>query len=790
MPVEPTQLDTGLSGAEAAARAQSGLDNRPPASPTKTVGRIVRENTFTFFNLVFAVLAAALIAVGSFANLGFLLVVACNTAIGIYQQLRAKKTLDALTLVAARRVRCLRGGVWQEVDSAALVLGDIVEFSAGDQICADAVVRTGSAHANESLITGEAVPVRKAVGDTLHSGSFLAAGRCVAQLTAVGAQSYASRLTMQAKTSAKTPKSEMMAALDRLIHIIGYVLVPVGVILFFKQRWYLGLPLRDATEATVAALIGMIPEGLYLLTSVALAVSVQRLGKRRVLTQDTNCIETLARVDVLCLDKTGTITAPGMDAGAPVPLCPARWPAARIAALLAELYGGSTPENDTAAALAARFAAGGVPGAGAGGPVTARVPFSAAWRYSAATLKGRGHFIIGAPDTVAGPRYTELEAAAAPLLAGGCHLLLLAQSPALPDPTAPLDHAALTFLALLPITGRLRPGAADIFAWFGRQGVAVKVISGDHPAAAAAVARRAGIPGAEKQVDAAALPEKADWTQLAEENTVFGRVTPEQKQRLVQALQAGGHTVAMTGDGVNDVLALQQADCGIAMAAGAQAASHAARLVLLDSDFAALPAVVAEGRRVINNIQRSASLFLIKNIFSFLLSVVTLAAPLAYPLEPLQLSLIGAVTIGIPSLVLALEPNGAPVRGRFLRRVFAAALPGGLTDFVLLVGVQLAALALDLERGEVSTICTAVLLAVGLCVLWGMCRPFTPVHRALWGAMLALGTAGLFALRSVLGLAALDVGGVLTLAAFAAAAPVVLRGLYRAQRRAARRFAH
>ncbi len=787
MPHPLTDLNTGLSDAEAAARAAQGLDNRPPASPTKTVWQIAAENTFTFFNLMFVLLAAALLAVGSAVHMGFLLVAACNTAIGIVQQLRAKRALDALTLVAARKVRCLRGGVWRELDSAALVQGDIVEFAAGGQICADAVVRAGAAHANEALITGEAVPVAKRTGDTLHSGSYLAAGRCTAQLTAVGAESYASRLAQQAKAQGRTPKSEMMASLDRLIHAIGYILVPVGAVLFCKQCFYLGLPLRDATEATVAALIGMIPEGLYLLTSVALAVSVQRLAKRRVLTQDMNCIETLARVDVLCVDKTGTITEPGMDAEAPVPLCPEVFSLPRIEAVLAALYGGTTPENDTAAALAERFGKGG--GTQGADAVIARVPFSAVWRYSAARLQDGGCWLVGAPQAVAGARYGEIEKRAAALAETGSHLLLLAQSPALPDPTRPLDTAALTFVALLPVSARVRAAAAANFAWFRQQGVTVKVITGDDPVAAAKVAQRAGIPGAERRIEADALPAGgAALAEAAQRTTVFGRAAPEQKRAIIRALQAAGHTVAMAGDGVNDVLALKQADCGIAMACGAEAASHAAELVLLDSDFDALPAIVAEGRRVINNIQRSAALFLVKNIFSFLLSVVTLAAPLAYPLEPLQLSLIGAVTIGIPSLVLALEPSHAPVRGRFLRGVLAAALPGGVTNFLLLLGVQLAALALHLERGEVSTVCTGVLLAVGMSVLWGLCRPWTPPHRLLWGGMLALGAGGMLALHGVLGLAPLDLGGSVTLAAFAAAAPFLLRAVQRAQRRLTERF--
>ncbi len=774
MQAAQTDIETGLTGAEAAARAAAGLANCPPAAPVKTAPRIIAENLFTFFNLVFAVLAAALFAVGSYAHMGFLFVAAANTVIGIAQQLRARQAINKLTLVAARPVRCLRDGAWSALPAAALVQGDIVEFAAGDQICADAVLRAGVAWANEALVTGEEDAVPKRPGDALRSGSFVCAGRCTAQLTDVGSASYASRLTVAARSDVRFARSEMMAALDRLIRWIGLLLLPLGAALLIKQYFWLGMPLREAVEATVAALIGMIPEGLYLLTSIALAVSVLRLARRRVLTRDLGCIETLARVDVLCVDKTGTITAPGMDAEDPVLLDPGAWPAKRVAALLAALYGSEAPENDTAAALAARFAA--PAPAGEGWRLLGRIPFDSARKWSAATFQEQGSFVVGAPDILCG---AALDGKVRPLLAAGRRVVLLAACTVPPDPGQRPPVGALHPIALLPLRSRLRPGAAEIFRWFAAQGVTVKVISGDDARAAALVARQAGIGNADRWVDAAALHSEEELTAAAEDAAVFGRVTPEQKRRLVCALQRQGHTVAMTGDGVNDVLALTDADCGIAMAGGAQAASQAAQLVLLDADFAALPAIVAEGRRVINNIQRSAALFLIKNIFSFLLSVVTLAAPLAYPLDPLQLSLAGAVTIGIPAFVLALEPSHARVRGRFMTNVLRAALPGGIADFLLLLAVQVAALPLGMTRGEVNTVCTAVLLTVGLSVLWGLCRPFTPRHKALWGSMAALGVLTVVALPPLLDLGAVRLPATLVMAAAMAAAPGLLRAAYR-----------
>lgn len=750
----------GLSSAEVAARQQQGKTNRPPKSPTKTVGQIVRDNVCSYFNLVFVVLACMLASVGSWLNMGFLGVVFWNTLIGIVQQLRAKKTIDQLTLVSARKVRCLRDGTWTSCLSEDLVQDDVVAFGAGDQIIADAVVLEGSVQVNESLITGEARAVPKAPGGELRSGSFLMAGHCTARLTRVGEESYANRLTAAAQADGhKVAKGEMMRSLDKLIQAIGLGLIPVGAALFWKQHWVMAMDLRSSVESMVAALIGMIPEGLYLLTSVALAIGMLRLARRRVLTQDMNCIETLARVDVLCVDKTGTITESVMEADAPIPLADGP-----LEDILHSYYGAEEPDNDTGRALKARF------GQGSGGwPVTGQIPFNTAYKYSAKSFETHGVYVVGAPNVVAGTRSSEFRSQLTPLLAQGRRVLLLARyDGSLPDPPETLDPERLTFLALLPLQNRIRSSAPKTFAYFAEQGVAIKVISGDDPQAVSHVAAQAGIAGAQRWVDAATLPDDQALAQAAADCTVFGRVTPEQKRKLVHALQKQGHTVAMTGDGVNDVLALKDADCGIAMASGAQAASQVAQLVLLDSDFAALPNVVAEGRRVINNIQRSASLFLVKNIFSLLLSLVTLCLPLAYPFQPLQLSLISAVTIGLPSFVLALEPNYELVRGKFMHNVLHAALPGGLTDFLLVFCAQGFAYAFDLSADALGTISTLLVLETGLIVLFGVCHPFTPVRWALWGSCTILGLGGAVLFAPWLELIPLDLGATLVLAVLAA----------------------
>lgn len=501
VPLLETDPTKGLTAEQAAQRMAAGLDNHAAASPTRSETEIIRDNIFTFFNLVFIVLALCLALVGSFANMTFLGVVIANTIIGTVQQLRSKRTVDQLTLVAAHKVRCLRDGKSILLPSEELVRDDIVEFTSGEQICADAVVCTGSAQANEALITGEAEPVPKNVGDVLRSGSFLVSGRCTVRLTHVGAESYASKLATEAREGGhKVAKGEMMRSLDGLIRVIGIALIPMGVVMFLKQYVSLELPLRDSVEATVAALIGMIPEGLYLLTSVALAVSMVRLAQRKVLAQDMNCIETLARVDVLCVDKTGTITEARMEAGEPLLLTPDAWPQDRVYTVLHSIYAGTEPDNDTARAMVQRFGKqNGTPW-----PRQSVVPFNSAYKWSAATF-AEGSFVVGAPEFVAGARYAELAAQVEPLLEKGSRVLLLARCDAEPDPKVGLDADKLEFVALLPVANRIRPEAPETFRYFAEQGVAVKVISGDNPVAVSEVARQAGIEGAERYVDAATL---------------------------------------------------------------------------------------------------------------------------------------------------------------------------------------------------------------------------------------------------------------------------------------------
>lgn len=721
----------GLTSAQAAERMAAGLGNLAVEAPTKSVGQIIFGNTFTFFNLIFVVLAACLVLVGSFQNMLFLVIAIANTLIGIVQEVRSKRVIDKLTLLNAPKATVIRDGVAMTIATEGLVRGDVVEFSAGSQICADAVVLTGEVQANEALLTGEPDAIAKAAGAELLSGSFVVAGTCRAELIRVGSESYAAKLTLEAKKGHKVQKSEMMSSLDKLIRFIGIALIPMGAALFIKQYFSLHLGLTQSVASTVGALIGMIPEGLYLLTSVALAVSILRLAQKKTLVHEMSCIETLARVDVLCVDKTGTITEPGMQVAGLVMLDEERFPEQAVETVLSAIYAAAPAENDTGRAMASRFVNGG------GWTADKIVPFTSATKWSAVSFPGHGLYAVGAPEFILGAGYDGLRGEVEPYSIQGERVLLLAKCGGVSDDGKALA-GEIAPMALVRISNQIRAEAPDTFRYFARQGVAIKVISGDNPITVSQVAGRAGIEHAELWVDATTLESDADIAAAVEKYTVFGRVTPTQKRKFVGALKAAGHTVAMTGDGVNDVLALKDANVGIAMASGADAACQAAQLVLLSSDFSALPEVVLEGRRVINNIQRASSLFLVKNIFSFFLTLVTIfASGMPYPLQPIQLSLVGALTIGVPSFFLALEPNHALVKGRFLHNVLKKACPGGFTNLLLVLGVELFAIAFGFSHKELSTLAALLVGFNGLLILYQVCKPFDWKRRALWWTMTA-----------------------------------------------------
>lgn len=727
------QPDRGLSAKQVEMRVNEGLVNIMDDESSATTGHIIRSNIFTYFNLIFFIIALVLLYEGSFNNLTFLVVVTVNAVIGIIQELKSKRTLDSLKLVSAPEATVIRDGSQKKIPSDQLVLDDIVIFHGGNQISADAVVCTGEVTVNESLVTGESDEIKKGPGDALLSGSFVVSGEAKARLTKVGNESFAAQLSRDAKKIKKKQQPGMMKSLTRLIQIIGIIIIPFAGLMFWNQHLVLGLPEKVSVENTAASIIGMIPEGLYLLTSVALAASTVRLAKKETLVHDMKCIETLARVDVLCVDKTGTITEPQMNVEEIIPLTEDS--VENCNQKINQFVQSMNADNETMKALKA-FCGNGIPERRA-----IRIKgFSSATKYSAADFGTDGAYILGAPEMILRGSTAELQEKIVAHSSRGERVLLFAAYEY--DKGSETDIFSegilgpmVTPLALVVLSNAIRPQAKETFEYFRQQGVAIKVISGDSPLTAAMAAQKAGIPDAEKYIDASTIEEKADLTKIVSEYTVFGRVTPEQKRQLIRAIKKNGHTVAMTGDGVNDVLALKDADCSIAMASGSEAAANVSDLVLLNSDFSGMPHVVAEGRRVINNIQRSASLFLVKNIFSFILTLISLASVSLYPLKPAQISLISGLMIGFPSFVLALEPNHEIVHGKFLRNVLFRAFPAALTAVILVEWSLLFTEAFAIPTELASTISFFLYAVAAYLMLYRVCKPMNLWHGILFGMM-------------------------------------------------------
>ena len=761
--------EVGLTRTQVAERLDNGYGNVAIEPPTKTTGQIVRSNLLTYFNIVFFILAACIIAVGSWNDLQFMMVVIPNILIGIIQELRAKTTLDDLSLIASPKGTVVRDGATQTVDISSTVRDDIVVFSPGSQIFADAVVAAGSCQVNEALMTGEADEIKKNVGDELMSGSFVVSGTVRARLTRVGKDSYVSRLTLESKKNNRVKMSEMMRSLTSLVKWIGIALIPIGAALAVKEIGWLGRSVTDGVVATVGALIGMIPEGLYLLTSIALAAAVVRLAQKKTLVHDMNCIETLARVDTLCVDKTGTITENKMIVEDVCLLCEDRYVADDIRMIMSDYVYAMQDDNDTMAALRKYFT-------GEQQQIAIEtLPFTSVKKYGGVSFHEDETYILGAPDVILGARYGQYADKIDYYSKKGCRVLLLA----LYDGNLSDEHltAGILPLALVLLANKIRKTAPDTFAYFEKQGVAVKVISGDNAITVSEVAKRAGIANAEKFVDARTLDTDRKIAEAAEEYTVFGRVTPDQKRKLVRALKSAGHTVAMTGDGVNDVLALKEADCGVAMASGSEVACQVAHVVLMESDFSAMPSVVTEGRQVINNIQRSAALYIVKNIFSFVLAIITIIFVIPYPLTPAQLTLVSNICIGVPSFVLAMEPNEERVKGKFLKNVLFEALPGGIADIILVIGVILFYKAFKIPTSEMSTICAILLGIVGLAVLHFTCLPYNKLRKILMISVSATFLFCITALRGTFGLVDLSASSILILVVFACLAYPFMRTL-------------
>ena len=719
----------GLTSQQVQEHRLHGWTNKAVEPPSKTTKEIVHENVFTYFNLIFVVLAVLLCLVGSFRDLTFLPVIIANTLIGIIQEIRAKQVLDKLTMLNAPRASVVRDGKRTVINAEDLVVDDIVIFKAGDQVCADAEVSAGEVQVNESLLTGEADEITKRKGDKLMSGSFIVSGQCHARLDKVGEDSYISKLTLQAKAMQSKEQSEMIRSLDKLVKCVGVAIIPIGIVLFSQAFFIQHDGFRESVTSMIAAVIGMIPEGLYLLASVALAVSSIRLAQKKVLLHDMKCIETLARVDVLCVDKTGTITENTMKVQKLIKTDEYdEKEKGGLSLLVGDFAAAMTNDNITMAALKEYFTK------ASGKKVLSKTGFSSATKYSSVTFED-GAYVLGAPEFVLKEKYDDYAEEITEYASTGSRVLAFGIYDGEVD-GKPLTHGILPFGFVL-LANPIREAAKETFEYFAEQGVEVKVISGDNPVTVSNVAKQAGIKNADRYVDASEFEDEQSMRKALLNNTVFGRVTPSQKRKFVRILKEAGHTVAMTGDGVNDVLALKDADCSIAMASGSDAAAQASQLVLLESDFSCMPEVVLEGRRVVNNIQRSASLFLMKNIFSFLLSVASVVFMFTYPLEPSQVSLISMFTIGVPAFFLALEPNKNMIKGHFLTNVLLKALPAALTDALAVAALVIFGRTFDVSSTDISTAATMLLAIVGFMILYKISAPMNKIRFSIVSGCIA-----------------------------------------------------
>ena len=773
---------TGLTDEEVRQRVEEGFTNRTDISTDKTTKEIVISNVFTYFNLIFLVITILLIMVGSFRNLTFLPIIIGNTVIGIVQEIRAKKTLEKMSLLNAPHADVIRNGSVKQISTDELVKDDVILLTAGKQICADAVVISGNIQVNESLLTGEADEVEKTEGSTLMSGSFVVSGECYAQLEKVGNESYISKLSLEAKSMGGKEQSEMIRSINLIVKWVGIVIIPIGLILFWQSHFVNGESITKSVTSTVAAIIGMIPEGLYLLTTVALALSTMKLARKKVLLHDMKSIETLARVDVLCVDKTGTITEPDMKLKE-IFLCKnsgadgtqTALTLDELKSLILDYANASVDNNATMLALKA-YAADTLTNNTSALHRTAvsQQAFSSSLKYGSVTFSD-GTYLLGAPEFIMHEDFARIEEEIIPYADKGDRVLLFARYDG--ENVENGINGSVTPLGFVALANPIRENAVKTFEYFKSQGVAIKVISGDNPRTVSRIAIQAGIESAESFVDAATLDTEDKIADAVNKYTVFGRVTPKQKKQLVKALQAKGHTVAMTGDGVNDILAMKDADCSVAMASGSEAAAQAAQVVLLDSDFAHMPDVVYEGRRVVNNIQRSASLFLVKNIFSLLLSMFSVILMVTYPLEPAQVSLISMFTIGVPGFLLALEQNKDRIKGHFITNVMLKALPGGLTDVIAVGALVVCGEVFCISDASIGTIATLVLSVVGFMILFKISEPLNGMKYAvIIGNIAGLVFSGFF-LKKLFALTDLSNICILLMIVFGFAAESLFRNL-------------
>ncbi len=700
------KIEQGLTTKQVQEKIAKGQVNKQSLPKSRSVGKIIQNNIFTLFNFLNFFLAILVIISGHYINLLFMGIVISNIVIGIVQEIRSKQMVDKLSLLSAPTANVVRDGKEHNITVEEVVLDDIILLTSGKQICADSVVVSGEVEVNESLLTGESDPILKHARQELLSGSFVVSGNCSARVIRVGDDNYAAKITAEAKKHKKV-KSELMNSLNTIIKFTTIIILPMGVLLFLRQLGQTSID--NVLVKTVAGMLGMIPEGLILLTSVALAVGVIRLGYRQTFVQELYCIETLARVDTLCLDKTGTITENKLEVIETLPLV--KNSKYNIDEILSALTSSLHDNNATFNALKSHFFAKSL------WQATSIFPFSSERKWSGAEFGDRGSFFIGAPEFLLKDRFIELKKQMEKYFSKGYRVLLLSHLK-----SGEKLHENMVCIALIILSDKIRVEAPDTFKYFKKQGVDIKIISGDSSVTVSSIAKRAGLENADKYIDMSELTEK-EIEEVASKFTVFGRVSPEQKKQIILALKKQGRTVAMTGDGVNDVLALKVSDCSIAMAEGSEATRNISQLVLLNSDFSVLPDVVQEGRRVINNIERTASLFLVKTIFSFLLSLITIIAHTLYVFNPIHLTLISSVTVGTPAFFLAIEKNNQKISGQFLSNVLRRALPGALTVVSNIILLLIFSNYLNYTSEQISTIATAVTAAVGFMVLIRTCMP-------------------------------------------------------------------
>ena len=720
-----SDVNKGLTNEQIRERKENNLVNKDTTQKSKSIKVIIIENFFTIFNLINLILAIAVFSVGSYKNMLFIGLIIINTAISTIQEIHSKRVIDKLSLITATKVNTIRNGKKEEIKINEIVLDDIIEFIAGNQVITDCILQDGEVEVNEAFITGESDYLVKKKGDMILSGSFIVSGKCRARVEHVGSSNYAQKISNEAKLIKKVT-SEIMFSLNKIIKTVSIIILPVGILLFYNQLTLQDSNIQKAVINTVAALIGMIPEGLVLLTSTVLAVSVIRLSKRKVLVQDLYCIETLARVDILCLDKTGTITEGKMEVKDIIPI---NENVEKIEEILAMLGKYSQDKNSTIEAIRQRYKK------EINKNVEKEIPFSSDKKWSGISFKGEESYMIGAPECILINEYKVYEEEIKKYIKD-YRVVAIAKSKEILNKNSVPKKVEL--IGLLLLTDKIRENTKETLEYFKKQGVKIKLISGDNPITVSKIAKHSGIQEYNNYIDCSKIQNTEELKKVASSYTIFGRVTPIQKKELVKALKEKGHTVAMTGDGVNDVIALKEADCSIAIAGGSDAARSVAKMILLDSNFKAMPQIVAEGRRTINNIERSASLFLSKTIYATILAIIFVFAKMPYPFQPIQLSLIALVCIGIPSFILALEPNKERIKGKFIQNVIKRSIPTALTTVVNIIITAIICYYAKVPKEIYSTISVILTVLTGFILLVKISKPFNLLRSILLISMIIL----------------------------------------------------